>query len=113
MTHLTSATLALSDVFSVAAPGEGEVRGSRGRLVSAGGAERVETEAGLVLTPHGRWQLVQGLARGEARYGEESGLATAFVLVCSKCDWSGTKETLTSPPSPTPRWWCWCEPCIR
>ena len=30
--------------------------------------EMVESDNGLVLTPHGRWQIVQGLAKPVIRY---------------------------------------------
>ena len=70
--HLTASMAGLQEIFSVAAsaPDRG---GGGGRRVTAGPGspgqpEMVETAQGLVLTPHGRWQVVQGLARPVPRY---------------------------------------------
>ena len=76
--HLSCSTAALAEVFSVSSPGESSEKLSGG--VGGGGAgsrapERLETEAGRVLTPHGRWQLVQGIAKGEVRYEGDPDLA--------------------------------------
>ena len=76
--HLSCSTAALAEVFSVSAPGENSDRPSGGFGGGAGGSrapERLETEAGRVLTPHGRWQLVQGIAKGEVKYEGDPDLA--------------------------------------
>merc|ERR1719219_65469 len=69
--HLTASMAGLQEIFSVAASAPD--RGGGGRRVTAGPGspgqpEMVETAQGLVLTPHGRWQVVQGLARPVPRY---------------------------------------------
>ena len=46
----------------------GGLRRLTGGPGSPGQPEMVETAQGLVLTPHGRWQVVQGLARPVPRY---------------------------------------------
>ena len=78
--HLSCSTAALAEVFSVSMPGENsEERQSGGGVGGgAGGSrapERLETEAGRVLTPHGRWQHVQGIAKGEVKYEGDPDLA--------------------------------------
>jgi len=76
--HLSCSTAALAEVFSVSMPGgESSERQSGGLSGGSGGRapERLETEAGRVLTPHGRWQLVQGIAKGEVRYEGDPDLA--------------------------------------
>ena len=78
--HLSCSTAALAEVFSVSTPGDNsEERQSGGGVGGgAGGSrapERLETEAGRVLTPHGRWQLVQGIAKGEVKYEGDPDLA--------------------------------------
>ena len=71
--HLTASMAALQEIFSVAASapdraGAGGLRRLTGGPGSPGQPEMVETAQGLVLTPHGRWQVVQGLARPVPRY---------------------------------------------
>jgi len=75
--HLSCSTAALAEVFSVSTPGENGERLSGGVGGGAGSRapERLETEAGRVLTPHGRWQLVQGIAKGEVKYEGDPDLA--------------------------------------
>ena len=67
--HLTASMAGLQEVFSVAATCPERDGGTVRRLTgSPGQPEMVQTERGLVLTPHGRWQVVQGLARTVPRY---------------------------------------------
>ena len=73
--HLTQAGAGLGGVFSVAAqPGGTQAAADTGRRPgsSAGhhpaSPDMVATDSGMVLTPHGRWQLVQGLVRPVVRY---------------------------------------------
>ena len=72
--HLTASMAGLQEIFSVAATtpdrggGGGGARRVTGGPGSPGQPEMVETAQGLVLTPHGRWQVVQGLARPVPRY---------------------------------------------
>ena len=76
--HLSCSTAALAEVFSVSMPGENGERqsgGVGGGVGSSRAPERLETEAGRVLTPHGRWQLVQGIAKGEVKYEGDPDLA--------------------------------------
>ena len=64
--HLTSSLGSLTEVFSLAIPRSDQIDGGRRPHVgnrSINEPEMVETENGLVLTPHGRWQVVQGLAK--------------------------------------------------
>ena len=67
--HLTASLGSLTEVFSLAIPRGEEVDGVR--KVVMGGRESNEPEmmeSGLVLTPHGRWQVVQGLAKPVIRW---------------------------------------------
>jgi len=76
--HLSCSTAALAEVFSVSMPGGESSERQSGALSGGSGGrapERLETEAGRVLTPHGRWQLVQGIAKGEVRYEGDPDLA--------------------------------------
>jgi len=69
--HLTASLGSLTEVFSLALPRGEEVDGVRKVGRSARGTnepEMVESDNGLVLTPHGRWQVVQGLAKPVIRY---------------------------------------------
>ena len=73
--HLNASMAGLQEIFSVAAStsdraggGVGGLRRVAGSPGSPGQPEMVETAQGLVLTPHGRWQVVQGLARPVPRY---------------------------------------------
>ena len=72
MTHLNSAMTSLGEVFSVSpavSPGKsGDGCSRRQGVGSPHSPEMVETDNGLVLTPHGRWQVVQGLVRPVVRY---------------------------------------------
>jgi len=69
--HLTASLGSLTEVFSLAIPRSDQIDGGRRPQVgnrSINEPEMVETENGLVLTPHGRWQVVQGLAKPVIRY---------------------------------------------
>jgi len=72
VTHLNSAMSSLGEVFSVSpAVSPGKSGEGCSRRQGPGGPhspEMVETDNGLVLTPHGRWQVVQGLVRPVVRY---------------------------------------------
>lgn len=72
VTHLNSAMSSLGEVFSVSpAVSPGKSGDGCSRRQGAGGPhspDMVETDNGLVLTPHGRWQVVQGLVRPVVRY---------------------------------------------
>lgn len=64
--HLTASLGSLTEVFSLAVPRGEEVDGVRKVLMGGRGnnePEMMESDNGLVLTPHGRWQVVQGLAK--------------------------------------------------
>ena len=70
--HLTQSLAGLGVVFSVEAPAaspglRGDTRSPRSPR-SPGSPEMVDTDQGRVLTPHGRWQVVNGLARPVVRY---------------------------------------------
>ena len=63
--HLTASLGSLTEVFSLAIPrGEEVVMGGRG----SNKPEMVERNNGLVLTPHVRWQVVQGLTKPVIRW---------------------------------------------
>jgi len=69
--HLTASLGSLTEVFSLAIPRGEEVDGVRKVVMGGRGSnepEMVESDNGLVLTPHGRWQVVQGLAKPVIRY---------------------------------------------
>jgi len=67
--HLTASLGSLTEVFSLALPrGEDGVRKVMKSSRGANEPEMVESDNGLVLTPHGRWQIVQGLAKPVIRY---------------------------------------------
>ena len=57
--HLSCSTAALAEVFSVSMPGGESSERQSGALSGGSGGrapESLETEAGRVLTPHGRWK---------------------------------------------------------
>ena len=72
--HLNASMTGLGQVFSVAAaspasPGPGgELRSLRSPGGQPSSPEMVDTDRGRVLTPHGRWQVVNGLARPVIKY---------------------------------------------
>jgi len=76
--HLGSSVTGLGEVFSVAPANAGVVVGGQGGVGACqrrqGGSpspntpEMVKTENGFVLTPHGRWQVLQGLAKPVIKY---------------------------------------------
>jgi len=69
--HLNASLASLTEVFSLAVPKGDGVDGVR-KVVTGGRGknqpEMEESDNGLVLTPHGRWQVVQGLAKPVIRY---------------------------------------------
>merc|ERR1719154_64941 len=66
--HLTASLASLTEVFSLAVPKTNGVDGVRKVVRGNNQPEMEESENGLVLTPHGRWQVVQGLAKPIIRY---------------------------------------------
>ena len=69
--HLNASLASLTEVFSLAVPKGDGVDGVR-KVVTGGRGknqpEMEESDNGLVLTPHGRWQVVQGLAKPVIRW---------------------------------------------
>merc|ERR1719481_2405657 len=98
--HLTASMAGLQEVFSVAATSP-ERGGGPVRRTSPGEPEMMETEQGLVLTPHGRWQVVQGLARPVPRY--EGDPYTKPVNISTPDTGTSYRDTITSP-------LCWARP---
>jgi len=76
--YLGSSVGSLADLFELDNPCQAEDRTDQatGR-VSPGGTrspEMADTGSGMVLTPHGRWQVVQGVARADVRYDDDPDL---------------------------------------
>ena len=72
--HLTASITAFTATFGVEVPAGADrtdragAPGGAGSGHSPGLPETEQTEQGAVLTPHGRWQVVQGLARPRPTY---------------------------------------------
>merc|ERR1719474_943836 len=72
--YLSQAINSLSNIFDLQKP---ECVRNRSKLISGGLASTPETQAtegGRVLTPHGRWQVLQGLAKPDVRYAGDPDL---------------------------------------
>lgn len=69
--HLSASLDNMTDIFGLALPRVDELDNSRTVFTFSkvtNGPEMMETDNGLVLTPHGRWQVVQGIAKPNVRY---------------------------------------------